>query len=91
MYWHCEICDNMMIAKIDISSLNSRNSFVNSIIRRLIIPTPLPNKNDDVIRKYLIIYNKNHQKFQIVLLLKILTPSNQIKCIRIQSSSYRYK
>ena len=44
MYWHCEICDNKMIAELENQHLESKiqNSFVNSIFRRYIIPKPLP-------------------------------------------------
>ena len=36
MYWHCESCDNMMIAELKNKYLESNfdNTFVNSIIRR---------------------------------------------------------
>ena len=93
MYWHCEFFDNMMIAELKNKHLKSKfhNSFVNSFIRRYIIPGPLSNKIDDIIRKHLRIHNENHNKFQVVLLLNLLTPSNQLDYITIQRSSRRYR
>ena len=81
MYWHCEICDNIMNVELKNKHLESNfhSSLVNSII-----PNPNSNKIDDIIRIYFLIHNKNYHKFQVVLSLKLLRPSNQIKHIRIQ-------
>ena len=72
MYWHCEICDIIKIAELKNKHLESKfhNSFVNSIIRRYIIPTPLPDKIDDIIRNYIVLHYEKYNKFQVVLLLK---------------------
>ena len=93
MYWHCETCDNIMIAELKNKHLKSKfhNSFVNSIIRRYIITNPLPNKIYDIIRKHLRIHYEKYNKFQVVLLLKFLMPSNQNKYIRIHRSSRHYR
>ena len=93
MYWHCEICDNILIAESTKKNLKSEfhKSFVNSIIKRYIIPSPLPNKIDDIVRKHLRIHFEKYYKFQVALLLKLLMPSNQIKYIRIQRSSRPYR
>ena len=79
MYWHCEICDNIMHVELKNKHLESNfhSSLVNSII-----PNPNSNKIDDIIRIYVLIHKKNY-KFQ-VLSLKLLRPSNQIKHFRIQ-------
>ena len=92
MYGHCESCD-ITIAELKNKHLESKfhNSFLNSIIRRYIISSPLPNNIDDIIRKYLKIHYDKHDKFRIVLLLKLLMPSKQIKYFRIQLSSVCYE
>ena len=91
IYWHCEICDIIMIVEKKNKHLKSKfyNSYVNSFIRRYIISRPLPNKIDNIIKKHLRIHNGKYNKFQVVLLLKLLMASNQIKYIRIQRSSCR--
>ena len=94
MYWHCEVCENILIEQLKNKHLESKfhNSFVSSIIRRYFIPSRLPNKIDDIIRKYLRNhYGKYNNTFRIVLLLKLLMPSNKVKCIGIQRSSRRYR
>ena len=63
------------------------SSLVNSIIRRYIIAKSTPNKIDDIIRKYLKIHFEKYEKIKVILLLKLLTSSNQIEYIRIQRSS----
>ena len=82
-----------MIAELRNKHLKSKfhKSFVNSIIRRYIIRSPLPNKIDDIIRKQLRIHYEKYNKFQVVLLFELLMPSNQIKYIRIQRSSRRFR
>ena len=93
MYWHCEICDNIMNAKLKNKHLESNfhSSPVNSIIRRCIIPNPKSNEIDETIRKYLTFQYKKHNKFQKVFLLKLLMTSNQNKYNRIQRSSRAYE
>ena len=68
-----------------------QTSFVNSSFRKNNISNPLPDKIEDTIRKYLRIHYDKNIKFRIVLLLKFLKPSNQIKYNRIQRSSRCYK
>ena len=82
-----------MISELKNKHLEStfQNSFLNSFMRRYIIPNPNSNKIDDIIRKYLKIHWEKYKKLQVVLLLQILLPSNQIKYFRIQRSSYRYR
>ena len=71
MYWHCETCDNILIGELKNKHLKSKfpNSFGNSIIRRYIILSPLPNKIDVITRRYLAIHSEKYIKFQVVLLL----------------------
>ena len=93
MKFHCEICDKVMNEEFRNNHLESKYhiSLVNSIIRRYIIANPTPNKIDDIINKYLEIHFEKHEKIKIILFLKLLTPSNQIKYIKIQRSIYHYK
>ena len=86
MYWHCEICDNIMIAELKKKHLKSKfhNSFGNSIISRYIIPSPVPNKIDDKFRKHLTNHYEKYNKLQVVLLLKLIMP--KIKYIKIHVS-----
>ena len=46
MYWHCEICDNIMIEEMKNKYLESKFfiSFVNSIIRDILYLTHSPKK-----------------------------------------------
>ena len=92
MYWHCELRDNTMNTEIK-KKLKSKFhiSFPNSFIRKYNISNPLPDKIEDTIRKYFRIHSGKSNKFRIVLLLKLLMPSNQLKYIRIQRSSCCYK
>ena len=93
MKFHCEIGDKVMNEEFRNTHLESKyhSSLVNSIIRNYIIANPTPNKIDDIIRKYVIVHLEKYEKFKVILLLKLLTPSNQIKYIRIQRSSSHYK
>ena len=92
-YWRCELCDNIMNPELRNKQLETKfhSSFINSILRRYIIPNPNSKKNDDMIRKYFIIHNKKDNNFQVVFLLKLLMPSNQNKYIRIQRSNRCYR
>ena len=69
----------------------SHKPSLNSTVRKYITPNPLPGKIEDTIRKYSKIHFDEYNKFRIVLLLKLLLRSNQIKYITIQRSSYCYK
>ena len=92
MHCHCEICDKIMKEEFRIKHFESKfhSSLVNSIIRRYSIPNPTPNKIDDIIGNYLKIHFEKYIKFQAKF-EKLLMPSNQIKYIRTQRSSYRYR
>ena len=50
-----------MIAELENGHTKSKfhTFFVNSIIRRYTIPSPLPDKIDDTVRKYLISHYEN--------------------------------
>ena len=93
MYWHCENCDKKVNEEFRKKYVEStfHSSLVNSIIRRYNKPNTTTNKIDVLIKKYLKIHFEKFNKFQVILLLKILMPSNQIKYIGIQRSSYRYR
>ena len=88
MYWHCKLCDSIKIEELKIRHLESKFhiSLVNSIIRKYIKPNPLSNEITDII-KYFFIHYRKYNKFKMILLLNLLTPSNQIEYIRIQHSS----
>ena len=91
MYWHCEIRDNLMNTEIQNRHLESKfhSSLVNSIIMRYIISNLNPRQIEDTIRRYLTNHYEKYNNFQVVLLLELIMPSNQIKYVRIQRSSYR--
>ena len=93
MKFHCEICDKVMNEGFRNNHLESKyhSPLVNSSIRRYFIANPIPNKIDDIIRKYLKVHFEKYEKFNVTLLLKLLTLSNQIKYIRIQCSNSRFK
>ena len=93
MKFYCEICDQVMNGEFRNNHLESKyHSFlVKSSIRRYIIANPTPIKIDDIIRKYFKIHFDNYEKLRVILLLKLLTPSNQINYNRIQLSSSHYK
>ena len=90
--WYCEVCDNIMIAKLKSKHLKSKfhNSLVNSNLKNYIIPNPDYSKSADIIKKYFSVQYKRNNKFKIILLIKVLMPSNRIKYIRIQHSSSHY-
>ena len=52
MYWHCEICDKIMIEEFRTNQLQPgiHKRLANSIIRKNIITNPKPSKIDDIIR-----------------------------------------
>ena len=56
----------------------------NLIIRKYIITNPKPNKIDDTLRNYLRSHNKKYENFQVILSVKLLVPSKEIKQIRRQ-------
>ena len=91
MYWHCEICDKVIYEEFRINHLQSRfhKRLVNSIIKKYIITNPKSNKIDDKNRKHLRLHYKGYVIFQVVLSLKLLSPSNQIKNNRRQYPCHR--
>ena len=93
MYWHCEICDKIIIEENGNNHLQSgfhKRSAV-LIIRKYNITNLKPNKIDDIIRKYLRLHSNKHEKFQVVLSMKTLIPSNQIKYFRRQYPCHRHQ
>ena len=78
------ICDKVMYEEFRKNHLQSgfHKRLANSIIRKNNITNP--NKNDDTIRKYFRSHYEKYEKVQVILSVKLLIPSNQIKNIRRQ-------
>ena len=93
MHFHCGICDKIKNEELINNYLGSKfhTSLVNSAILTFIIPYSNPREIEDTIRRYLSNHYEKYNKFQVVLLLKLLKALNQIKQNRIQRSSYRYR
>ena len=91
MYWRCDICDKVMYEEFRNNHFQSRfhKRLGNSIIRKNIITNPKPNKTDDTISKFLRSHYNKYGKFQVILSLKLLIPSNKIKNIRRQHPCHR--
>ena len=91
MYWHCDICDDVFYEGFRNSHLQSRfhRRLAMSIIGSYFITNPKPNKVDDTIRKLLRSHYKTYEKFQVILSVKLLSPSDQIKNNRRQHSCHR--
>ena len=79
MYWHCDICDDVMFEDIRNNHLQSgfHKCLANSVIWKSIISNPKSNKIDDTVRKKLRSHYKNYEKFQVILSVKLLIPSNE--------------
>ena len=79
MHWRCDICDKVMYEEFRNNHLQSgfHQRLANSIIRKYIITNPKPNKIDTII-KYLRSHYKKYEKFQVILSVKLLIPSNQV-------------
>ena len=86
MYWHCDFCDNVIYKENKDNHLQSgfHKRLANSIIRRYLITNTKSNKIDDTIRKYLKSHYEKYENLQVILSVKLLLPSNQIKNIRRQ-------
>ena len=84
MHWRCDICDKVIYEGFRDNHLESgfHGHLANSIIRKFIISNPKPNTIDDIIRKYIRSHHKKHEQFQVIILLRLILPSNQIKYIR---------
>ena len=75
--------------EIIIFNLKFHKRLANSIIRKIIITHPKPNKLDDTIRKYLRSHYKKHENFQAIIYAKFIMPLNQIKKIIKQHPCHR--
>ena len=91
MYWRCDICDKVMYEKFINNHLQSgfHKHLADSIIRNSTITNPKPNKIDDTNGKNLKSHFKNYEKFQVIVSVKLLKPSNQIKNFRRQHPCHR--
>ena len=91
MYWHCDICDKDMHEELRNIHLQSgfHKRLANSIIRNCFFTSPKSNKIDVTIRKSLISHFKKYEKIQVLLSVKLLIPSNQMKNIRRQHPCHR--
>ena len=81
---YCHLCDRRIAIEFYNNHLMSLspNYFTNSIIRRFIIRNPNPNKNDILLRKFIINHSKQIIIIHSILNLKLLMPSNRIKNIK---------
>ena len=91
MNWRSDICDKVMYEEFRNNHLQFgfHKRLANSIIRKYIITNPKPNKNDDTIRKFLRSHYKKYAKFQVILSVKLLMQSKQIKNNRRQHPCHR--
>ena len=86
MYWRSDICDNVMYKEFRNNHLQSRfhKRLAISFIRKYIINNPKPSKIIDIIKNDLRIHYKKDNNFQVILSMKFLMSSNQIKFVRKQ-------
>ena len=56
-----------------------------SIIRRYIIQNPINNVIDEIMKRYTIIYNKEYERYLVRCVLKLLTTTNRVRYIRINT------
>ena len=86
MTYHGKLCDKTMQTVSKYKHLQSefRSSIVNPFIWRYIIPSPNFMKIGDTTRKDTDIHDKKYEEYEIIILLKLLMPSNQVKLIRIR-------
>ena len=91
MQWRCNICDKVMYEEFRNNHLQSgfHKRLAISIIRKYNITNPKPSKNDDTIRNFLGSYYKKYEKIQVILSVKLLMPSKQIKYIKRQYPCHR--
>ena len=77
MYWSCDICDKFLYEEIRNNHLQPgyRKRLANSIIRKYIFIKP--DKTGEIIAKYSRSHNGKHENFFAIILVKLLTPSNQ--------------
>ena len=81
MYWHCNICEKVIYEKFANNHLRSEyhKRLANSIIRKYIIVKP--DWDGETIAEYLRSHYKKHQEFFSIIVVKLLTSSQEIKNI----------
>ena len=86
MYWCCDVCDKVMYEELRDNHLQSgfHKRSANSIIKKCFVTDPKPTKIENTIGKYLRSHYKTYENFQVILSVKLILPSNQIKNFRRQ-------
>ena len=89
MYWRCDICDKVIYEEFRNNHLQSRyhKHLANSIIRKYIITKPYG--LGETIAEYLRSHYRKYEKFFAITVVKLSTPSNQIKNIRRHFKCHR--
>ena len=90
MSHYCKLCDKT----IKLSSKYKHNKSENhitlegAIIRRYIILNPDFDRVYEIMRKYVNMYNKNYDRFNVYCLFKVITKTNNIRNIRLPPRPY---
>ena len=91
MNLRCDISDKVMYEEF--RNINFQSGILKrlavSIIRKFIITNPKPNEIDYTIRKHLRSHYKKYEKFRVLLSVKLLISSKQIKNNRRQHPCHR--
>ena len=84
MTYYCKFCDKSIKnkAKYNHSKSITHKTLDESVLRRYIVPNPIFDQIDEIMKRYIIIYNKKHEKYSLSCVLKLLTTANRVRYIR---------
>ena len=88
-YFNCKLCDKLVKIRSKKKHLKARDhkSLSESIIFRYNNLNPDFTKVDEILSKYVNVYNESYEQYEVRCLLKLLNNKNDIKYIRISPKS----
>ena len=87
MTYYCKLLDKSIMNKSKYNHLKSVNhkTLDELNISRYIIFNPIINEIDEIMKRYFMTYYKKYQPYSVSCVLKLLTTTNRVRYIRINT------
>ena len=86
-HYYCKLCDKSKLNNSKYNHLKSisHKTLDESIIRRYIILNPVFDQIDEIMKRNISIHNKKYENHSVSCVLKLLTTTNRVRWIRINT------